>query len=87
MFVSGADVLTPFALVIHRGMIMATILNDLLETAFCFSLGVFNVQCSTQHEWLPLPNPILSNLLGKHLANLYVLMAVGWTKKVAKTKR
>lgn len=42
MFVFGTDVLTPFALVIHRGIIMATILNDLLETAFRFSLGVFN---------------------------------------------
>lgn len=66
---------------------MATVLNDLLETAFCFSLGVFNVQCSTQHVAAMTKSNLVKSP-GETLGQLVcVEMAVGWTKKVAKTKQ
>lgn len=63
MFIFRADALMLFALAIHHGIITATILSNLVKTALYFSLGVFNVPCFAQHEWLPWLNPILLNLL------------------------
>lgn len=80
MFVFGADALILFALVIHRGIITATILSNLVKTALCFSLSAFKVPCFEQHHWLPWQNPILLNLLGKHWARLFNDVAVVWIK-------